>query len=145
MPSLNLRFDKYSRPIIRVEVKPSVLLHQQYQAHPPNFVPSCSVDFLIDTAANECVIEEDLLHGWNLMKHVPIIVNSTVVGYRYPLSLRLTEIGQTDSWYHKTWSVSTIYSGRFGGIVKGLIGMDLLRGGMIEYDGPHNTCVLSWV
>jgi hypothetical protein len=67
-----------------------------------------------------------------------------VDGYAYPLSLRLREQGQLDGWYHQAWPVGTVPAGHFGGMVKGLIGMDLLRGGKIQYDGPAHSCVLSW-
>ena len=148
MPSLKLRFDQYNRPLVSVEVKPSVLLHQQYQAHPPNIVPSSVVNFLIDTAAGECVIEEDVIQAWRLVKNVPVLVNSgagpQVQAFKYPLSLRLTESGQQDSWYHKTWLVSTVPAGHFCGFAKALIGMDILHSGKINYDGPAGLCVLSW-
>jgi len=83
------------------------------------------------------------------MRNMPVLVNSgagpQVQAYKYPLSLRLNESGQPDSWYHKTWLVSTVTKGHFRGFARGLIGMDLLRGGRIEYDGPSDSCVLSWL
>lgn len=148
MPSLRLRFDPTHRPLICIEGKPGVPLQPSFTMHPPNVVPRFIEDFLVDTGATGCWVEEDLISSWHLMKTMPILTRSgrkpTVEGYAYPLSLRLMEPGQRDSWYHQAWPVGTVPRGHFGGVVRGLIGMDLLKGGQISYDGPANSCVLSW-
>jgi hypothetical protein len=116
--------------------------------HPPNVVPKFTEDFLVDTGATGCWIEEDLITPWHLMKNIPMLTRSgpypTVAGYAYPLSLRLQEHGQADSWYHQSLPVGTVPSGHFGGVFKGLIGMNLLQLGNLRYDGPSGTCHLSW-
>jgi hypothetical protein len=149
MPSLTLRFDSADRPLIAVEVKPAIPLQPSFQMHPPNVVPRVSADFLLDTGATGCWIEEDLIASWHLMKSMPILTKSglrpIVAGYAYPLSLRLTEPRQPDSWYHPAWPVGSVPQGTFDGVARGLIGMDLLRGGMLDYDGPARTCRLSWL
>ncbi len=71
-------------------------------------------------------------------------MNPTVAGHSFPLSLRLKEARQPDSWYHSLISVGTVPAGHFKGICRGLIGMDLLRLGIFHYDGPQNTFDLSW-
>lgn len=148
MPSLRLRFDAFGRPIVRIEGKPGLALQQAFQMHPPNVVPKFDADFLVDTGAAGCFIEDDLIASWRLMKHMPVITKSgmrpKVSGYEYPLSLRLREQGQPDSWYEGSWLVATVPAGHFGGIVKGLIGIDLLQQGSLTYDGPASTCVLAW-
>lgn len=148
MPSLNLRFDTTHRPLICIEGKPGIPLQPSFVMHPPNVVPRFVADFLVDTGATGCWVEEDLISSWHLMRVIPMVTQSgrkpRVDGYAYPLSLRLREPGQPHSWYHQTWPVGTVPAGHFGGVVKGLIGMDLLRGGTIHYDGPANSCVLSW-
>jgi hypothetical protein len=148
MPSLRLRFDSAGRPLICVEGKPGTPLQPSFQAHPPNVVPCFVDDFLIDTGATGCVVEDDLIAPWHLMKVMPVLTKSgrkaAVTGYAYPLSMKLWEHGQPDSWYHPAWPVSTVPTGHFGGVFKGLIGMDLLRYGKIHYDGPAGSCVLSW-
>lgn len=149
MPSLKLRFDSNYRPLISVEGKPGIPLQPSFQMHPPNVVPSFIADFLVDTGATGCWVEEDLISPWHLMRAIPMLTKSgrkpTVDGYAYPLSLRLREQRQPDSWYHPAWPVGTVPAGHFGGVVKGLIGMDLLRGGKIAYDGPAASCILSWL
>ncbi len=73
MPSLKLRFDSANRPIVSVEGKPGLPLQRYYQMHPPNVVPRFVEDFLIDTGATGCWVEEDLLASWRLMKTLPIL------------------------------------------------------------------------
>jgi hypothetical protein len=151
MPGLTLRFDSAGRPLISVEVKPGLPLQQAFQTHPPNVVPSFTADFLVDTGATNCWIEEHLIAPWHLMKTIPILTQSglmpVVSGYAYPLSLRLRETKQPDSWYHPAVPVGTVPPDHFNGVVpgmRGLIGMDVLQKGMLEYDGPGCTCRLSW-
>lgn len=148
MPSLTLRFDSSDRPLISVEGKPGIPLQPSFQMHPPNVVPRFVEDFLVDTGATGCWVEEDLIAPWHLMKNIPMLTRSgmrpIVQGYAYPISLRLKEVRQLDSWYHPSWPVGTVPAGHFGGTVRGLIGMDLLRGGILHYDGPKGTCELSW-
>ena len=148
MPSLTLRFDSTDRPLVTVEGKPGLPLQQAFQMHPPNVVPRFNEDFLIDTGATGCWVEEDLIASWHLMKTLPILTKSgrrpVVSGYAYPLSLRLWEPQQRDSWYHPVFPVGTVPTGHFNGVVKGLIGMDLLQLGMLNYDGPARTFRLSW-
>lgn len=148
MPSLRLRFDSKERPLVTVEGKPGIPLQPEYRMHPPNVVPSFTVDFLVDTGATDCWVEEDLISSWRLMKAMPILTQSgltpAVEGYAYPLSLRLQEPGQHSSWYHQVVSVGTVPKGHFKGVARGLIGMDLLRLGVLHYDGPNRTFELSW-
>lgn len=148
MPSLKLRFDSTQRPLICVEGKPGLPLQPSFQMHPPNFVPRFVEDFLIDTGATGCWIEEDLIESWHLMRFMPLLTRSgarpIVAGYAFPLSLRLKESGQPDSWYHPVWEVGTVPAGHFEGACKGLIGMDLLQGGKLSYDGPAGICTLSF-
>lgn len=148
MPSLKLRYDSTNRPIVSVEGKPGIPLQQHFQMHPPNVVPRFVADFLIDTGATGCWVEEDLLESWHLMKTLPILTQSgmspTVAGHSFPLSLRLQEQRQPHSWYHPIVSVGTVPAGHFKGFCRGLIGMDLLRLGVLHYDGPANTCELHW-
>lgn len=91
MPSLSLRFDSSDRPLICVEGKPGLPAQQLFQMHPPNVVPSFSEDFLVDTGATGCWVEEDLIAHWHLMKNIPMLTRSglkpIVAGYAYPLSL----------------------------------------------------------
>jgi hypothetical protein len=147
MPGLNLRFDSAGRPLVSVEVKPGLPLQPAFQMHPPNVVPRFTEDFLVDTGATDCWIEEDLIASWHLMKTMPILTQSglmpAVSGYAYPLSLRLQEAKQPDSWYHPVVPVGTVPPGHFG-VVRGIIGLDILQKGMLEYDGPGGTCRLSW-
>lgn len=148
MPSLRLRYDINNRPIVSVEGKPGLALQRHFQMHPPNVVPRFVADFLIDTGATGCWVEEDLLESWHLMKMLPILTQSgmspTVAGHSFPLSLRLQEQRQPDSWYHPLFSVGTVPAGHFKGFCRGLIGMDLLRLGVFHYDGPTNSFDLTW-
>ena len=148
MPSLKLRFDSTDRPLLCVEGKPGITLQAAFQMHPPNVVPRFMEDFLVDTGATGCWVEEDLIAPWHLMKNFPILTKSglkpIVAGYAYPLSFRLQERGQAASLYFPVWPVGTVPTGTFGGIVRGLIGVDLLKGVALRYDGPNATCDLSW-
>lgn len=148
MPGLTLRFDSAGRPIVAVEGKPGLPFQQAFQTHPPNQVPKFNEDFLVDTGATGCWVEEDLIASWHMMKSTPILTQSglmpVVSGHAFPLSLRLWEPKQPDSWYHGVFLVGTVPAGHFQGVVRGLIGMDLLCLGMLNYDGPAQTCRLSW-
>lgn len=148
MPSLTLRFDSLNRPLVCVEGKPGLLQQQQFVVTPPNYVPNFIEDFLVDTGAADCVVEEDLIASWHLDKMMPVIVKSgpghMVSGYEYALSLKLWEPSQPAAWRHETWGVSTVPAGHFKGYCKGLIGMDLLRLGGLQYDGSKNDFKLSW-
>lgn len=64
MPRLKLDFD-LERPIVQVEVKPSVAYQQALKTGvPANIVPSISPWFLVDTGASGCCIDAGLiLHG----------------------------------------------------------------------------------
>jgi hypothetical protein len=154
MPSLKLFFDSFNRPLVNVEGKPDLPSQQQFFMHPPNAVPSFNLPFLVDTGASGCIVEEQLIASWHLMKRIPTITNDpktgqkVVSGYKYPLSLRLHLKQQPGNpgWYHGAWPVSTVNDGRFDDCdFKGIIGMDMLRLGALSYVGdPSNTCELSW-
>jgi hypothetical protein len=150
MATLKLHFDRYERPLVSVEVKPGLLHQRHFITSPPNTVPSVVVDFLIDTGANECLIDEKLISSWRLPKHNPILVLSAadpsgVAGYRYELSLKLHASYQPDDWYHGTWPVAAVDDGRFDGTdFQGIIGMDLLKLGSLTYVGSKRTCELAW-
>lgn len=148
MPSLNLRFDRFDRPIVSVELKPGLVYQQWCQINAPHQVPSVRADFLVDTAAEGCIVEEDVIAAWRLPKAVPVLVASgsgpAVDGYRYILSLTLREDGQHDRWHQDDWKIETVGTGHFDGHCKGLIGVDLLKLGSLTYSGPAGICTLSW-
>jgi hypothetical protein len=150
MPSLSLqRFDIFSRPLVRVEGKPGLAQQVSLQSHPPNSVPRFLEDFIVDTGATSCVVEEDLIASWNLMKNMPVIAmvgaRPKAVGYEYPLTLRLLEPGQKDSWYHAAVAVAAVPKGHFDGYCRGLIGMNVLSQGGIRYDGSGmGVFELTW-
>jgi hypothetical protein len=150
MPSLSLRFDNNVRPLVSVEVKPGIPLQPEYLMAPPNKVPSITADFLIDTGADGCWMSEELISSWRLMKAMPILTQSgrdpaAAAGYTYPLSIRLHELRQPESWYHAVWGVHTLPAVRFKDEpFSGVIGMDLLRSAVLHCDGPARTASLSW-
>lgn len=150
MPSLKLRFDSFSRPVVCVELKPGTPLQPEYLMSPPNKVPSVTADFLVDTGATGCWVSEDLISSWRLMKAMPILTQSgrdpaATAGYKYPLSIRLHEPRQPDAWYHPIWEVHTVPALTYKGTeFAGLIGMDLLRNAVLHFDGPTKTAYLSW-
>lgn len=148
MPSLSLRFDQFDRPIVSVELKPGLAFQHAFQVNLPHQLPAVRVDFLVDTGATKCVVEEDVIASWGLPKAFPEIVASgagpRVTGYRYPLSMTLREDGQPDAWHHPSWDVSTVGINHFGGDFRGIVGMDWLKRGSLAYSGPAASFVLSW-
>lgn len=52
------------RPVIQVEVKPSLLAQQHLYANAPHGVPSVVAHFLVDTGSPNCVIDESVVASW---------------------------------------------------------------------------------
>lgn len=149
MARLRLSTDKYDRPLVAVEVKPSLLQQQQLYQHPPNTIPSVDLTFLVDTGATNCAINEALIAGWHLPKVTPKLVSGvqhpTVAAHEYDLSLRLHAGVQADSWLHGSIGVTALPAERFADqAFQGLIGADLLRLGSLTFDGPLARYELSW-
>lgn len=150
MPRLSLSIDHFERPLIDVEVKPSLVQQQLLYQHPPNTVPTVVLTFLVDTGSTHCAIDESLIAGWHLPAARPKLVRgaqqvTTVVGNEYDLSLRLHRGKNSPSWFHGCVSVTTIPHERFADQrFQGLIGVDLLRLGNLAFDGPAARYELSW-
>lgn len=71
--------------------------------------------------------------------------NPSIAGQDVLLSLRLKMPGQNDTWHHQSFAVTTITDDRFAETsFKGLIGMNLLCQGWLEYSGPNSTCEIRW-
>jgi hypothetical protein len=92
-----------------------------------------------------------VIANFRLLRIDPVMVLSadsgapTVVGYRFPLSLRLHEAGQLEHWYHGTWQVAAEPAGSFRGCdFQGVIGMDMLGLGAFSYSGWDHRFELSW-
>jgi hypothetical protein len=149
MASLRLTTDKYDRPLVQVEVKPSLLQQQQLYQHPPNTIPSADLIFLVDTGSTHCAINEVRIAAWHLPKVTPKLVLSaqhpTVASYEYDLSLRLHEGVLPDYWLHGSFGVTALPAERFDPSFDGIIGVDLLRLGTLKFDGPLARYELSWV
>lgn len=149
MPKLTLPTDSHLRPLVRVEVKPSIPQQQALWANTPHQVPRVTVDFLIDTGATHCLIDEALIAAWRLPKINPKVVLSagapTAGGFEYDLALRLHTAPSSPSWHHRVVAVTAAPSTQFhGSPFQGLIGMDVLRLGCLHVDGPASAFELSW-
>lgn len=136
------------RPIVDVEVKPSLVHQQHLQNNAPHTVPAVTVPFLIDTGSPCCVIDESLISAWHLRKNNPIAVQQgaqySPMGWWFDLSLRLhTHAG--NGWLHSTVPVASVVSGHYAkDPFQGIIGMDILRLGSFRFDGPTSTFSLWW-
>jgi len=136
------------RPLIKVEVKPSLPHQQLLAANTPHTIPSDTVDFLIDTGAPFCVIEESVIATWRLRRNNPVSLQSGVktspTGWWYDLSLRLhTHAG--NGWVHGVVPVASVVPGHYAGeSFKGIIGMDILRLGSFKFEGATGTFSLWW-
>ena len=148
MGRLILQLDKYERPLVEVEVKPSLLQQQLLYQHPPNTIPSVNLLFLVDTGSSHCVINADAISSWHLPKVTPKLVQGaqhpTIAADEHDLSLRLHRGVQSDSWLHGTIGVTALPPDRFDQCFQGLIGVDLLRLGTLHFDGPNARYELSW-
>jgi hypothetical protein len=148
MARLILSIDKYERPLVEVEVKPSLLQQQQLYQHPPNTIPSVNLIFLVDTGSSHCAINEATIANWHLPKATPKLVRGvqhpTVAADEYDLSLRLLRGMQSDSWLHGSIGVTALPPNRFDQTFQGLIGVDLLRLGTFTFNGPMARYELGW-
>jgi hypothetical protein len=136
------------RPLIEVEVKPSLVFQQVFASNAPHLVPFTKQLFLVDTGATFCVIDEGLVANWRLPKNNPVIVGSgtqiSAAGWRYDLSLKLRD-SQGGCWIHNLVPVATVQPGHFGAeVFTGIIGMDILKQAVFNLDGPSGSCSLTW-
>jgi len=134
------------RPLIQVEVKPSLPYQQVLAANTPHAIPSDTALFLIDTGSPFCVIDESVIATWRLRRNNPIAIQSGVqksAGWWCDLSLRLhTNAG--NGWLHGLVRVASL-PGHFAGEAhKGIIGMDILRLGSFKFEGQTGVFSLWW-
>ena len=137
------------RPIIQVEVKPSLLAQHHLFANAPHRVPSAVVPFLIDTGSPCCVIDESVVDTWRLRKHSYCTISTGLNGAhlrpRHDLSLRLHTHAGSDSWLHGVFPAVSVPAGNFGKEpYLGIVGMDLLSWGTLKFAGRTGTFSLWW-
>jgi hypothetical protein len=118
-------------------------------ANGTNNLSCITVEFLLDSGASNCLIDEDIVNQLGLVVRSPNLVLSagTAVpakGGEVDLSLRLFRVDPFIGWVHDTVSVTAVSPDRFRRRgFRGLIGRDILDQGCITFNGSREV-ILAW-
>ncbi len=143
---LTLQFPKSTLgPIVDVTIEPS---SEAVAATGRPAPAAVKVRMLLDTGAEQTLLDEDQIAGWGLV-YVSMAFIAGVTGTKparkYDLNLRLSapDAGSSkDCW--PVGSVTVTSRPSFDGLpYVGLIGRDILDRAVFTYDGPGHRCTIE--
>jgi hypothetical protein len=109
-------------------------------------VPSVKVDLLVDTGADQTILDEDLIRSWQLHYAVASARSSgrSMPIRLYELQVQLTGKHQVPCWHIDPLEVAA-RPGKFSSnTYRGLLGRDVLDRALFVYPGMSKECTLAY-
>ena len=138
-------------PLVLVDICPSTYF-QRVNIPAGSSTPVVQrVEFLVDTGASHCLIDEDIIAPLQLFPTSGALVHSVSAGATgvkrpiFDLSLLMYSKNPGQGWLHGSVFVTAEPGSSFHGLpYRGLIGRDLLNRCSLFYDGPAQKFRISF-